>query len=258
MCLLQAQQLTKIYGHHLSLKKALVNVSLQVAEGDFLGIMGPSGAGKSTLLNLLSTIDTPTSGKVLVAGQEITHLKGQKLAAFRRQQLGFIFQDFNLLSALTVRENIILPLTVNHRPVAQIQTALTPVAKVLGLTPLLEYYPDELSIGQRQRVASARALIGQPKLLFADEPTGSLDSRSATEFLQYLQTINTQAKTTIIMVTHDAFTASFCKRMLFLKDGQIFSEIVRQGDRQAFFDRIIDMQATIGGGGKTNALQFGD
>lgn len=258
MYLLQAQQLTKIYGHHMSLKKALINVSLQVAEGDFLGIMGPSGAGKSTLLNLLSTIDTPTSGKILVSGQDIMHLKGHRLADFRQQQLGFIFQDFNLLDALTVRENIILPLTVKKMPVSKIEVTLKPVAKVLGLTPLLEHYPSELSIGQRQRVASARALIDQPKLLFADEPTGSLDSRSATEFLQYLQMINTQVQTTVIMVTHDAFTASFCKRILFIKDGQIFSQIGRQGDRQNFFERIIDMQATIGGGGKTNALQFGD
>lgn len=258
MHILEAQQLTKIYGHHLSLKRALVDVSLKVEQGEFLGIMGPSGAGKSTLLNLLSTIDTPTSGRVLMDNQDITHLKGRALADFRRNQLGFIFQDFNLLDALKVRENIVLPLAVNRLPVEQLQLALEHVASVLGLTKLLDYYPSELSMGQRQRVASARTLIVKPQLLFADEPTGSLDSHSATEFLQYLQTINCKEKMTIIMVTHDAFTASFCKRILFIKDGQIFSEIIRQGDRQAFFDRIIDMQATIGGGGKTNALRFSD
>ncbi|MFD1672458.1 ABC transporter ATP-binding protein [Agrilactobacillus yilanensis] len=258
MHILEAQQLTKIYGHHLSLKKALTNVSLSVEQGEFLGIMGPSGAGKSTLLNLLSTIDTPTSGRVMMDGRDITHLKGHALAEFRRRQLGFIFQDFNLLDALKVRENIVLPLAVNRLPVDQLQGALTHVASVLGLSELLDYYPSELSVGQRQRVASARTLIVKPQLLFADEPTGSLDSQSATEFLQYLQTINGQEKMTIIMVTHDAFTASFCKRILFIKDGQIFSEIIRQGDRQEFFDRIIDMQATIGGGGKTNALRSGD
>lgn len=258
MPILQATQLTKIYGHHLSMTKALNNVTLSVAAGDFLGIMGPSGAGKSTLLNLMATIDTPTSGQVTIDGQDLSHLKGKALADFRRNQLGFIFQDFNLLTALSVRENIQLPLALNRMPAAKIQSALQQVTTILGLSDFLDYYPEELSVGQRQRVASARALIVQPKILFADEPTGSLDSRAATELLQYLQTLNQKEKTTVIMVTHDAFTASFCKRILFIRDGAIFSEIVRLGERQAFFDQIMDMQATIGGGGKTNALRFSD
>ncbi|MCH4171291.1 MAG: ABC transporter ATP-binding protein [Lactobacillus sp.] len=255
--ILTATHLSKIYGTTLNLTKALQNVSLNVGTGEFLGIMGPSGAGKSTLLNILSTLDQPTSGQVWIGDQDISQLRGQQLASFRRKELGFIFQDFNLLEALTVEENIILPLTFNKTPARQVSAELNRVTKVLNLTQLLQRYPAELSVGQRQRVAAARALVVKPKILFADEPTGSLDSYSATELLQYLQLLNQSSQMAIVMVTHDAFTASFCKRILFIKDGQIFSEIVRKNDRQEFFDRIIDMQATIGGGGKTNALQSG-
>ncbi|WP_416353863.1 ABC transporter ATP-binding protein [Agrilactobacillus fermenti] len=264
MGILNAQHLIKVFGHRLSLTKALNDFSLEVQAGEFVGIMGPSGAGKSTLLNVISTIDRPTSGMVTLLGQDLRKLKGKQLAQFRREKLGFIFQDFNLVDALTVKENIALPLSLNHQPPAQIKQRVQAVSQILGLQELLTYYPLELSVGQRQRIAAARALVTEPAILFADEPTGSLDSRAATDFLQHLQRINQgqisdtahiSTPTTIIMVTHDAFTASFCKRILFIKDGSLFAELIRSSDRQTFFDQIIDMQATIGGGGRMNARQ---
>lgn len=252
MPLIDVQDVHKVYGRRLSLVTAVAGITLQVEPGEFVGIMGPSGAGKSTLLNLMSTIDRPTSGQIYLAGQNVTYLKDHALAKFRREQLGFIFQDFNLLSALTVRENVVLPLTLVGRSVPEIEKALEQTAAILGLDTLLDRYPDEISIGQKQRVACGRAIIDRPSLLFADEPTGSLDSKAATELLRYLTTINQQIATTIVLVTHDAFTASYCKRILFIKDGALFAEIVRHGSRQAFFQQVIDMQATIGGGGSAN------
>ncbi|MFC6170197.1 ABC transporter ATP-binding protein [Loigolactobacillus jiayinensis] len=252
MPLIDVHDVHKVYGHRLSLVTAVAGISLAVAQGEFVGIMGPSGAGKTTLLNMMATIDRPTSGQIKIAGKDVTYLSERVLAKFRREQLGFIFQDFNLLAALTVRENIILPLTLAGLKVPVIEEALQKTVHLLGLTAILARYPDEISIGQKQRVACGRAIINQPQLLFADEPTGSLDSQAATELLRYLTTINQQLGTTIVLVTHDAFTASYCKRILFIKDGAIFSEIVRQGSRQAFFQQVIDMQATIGGGGNAN------
>lgn len=250
MALIEARNLRKLYGRGGNLVTALGGLSLTIDAGEFVGIMGPSGAGKSTLLNLLATLDQPTSGEVLINQENLTYLSKAALAKFRRQQLGFIFQDFNLLPGLTVEENIVLPLTLAHAPLAQIRTACEKVSRILGLTELLTATPDEISLGQQQRVACARAMVIQPQLLFADEPTGSLDSQAATELLQYLTAINQQEKTTILLVTHDAFTASFCQRIIFIKDGTLFAELRRQNTREAFFQQVIDMQATIGGGQK--------
>ncbi|ERL66153.1 ABC transporter ATP-binding protein [Schleiferilactobacillus shenzhenensis] len=249
MALVTVQGLTKIFGHRLHPVRALNGLTFSVEKGEFVGIMGPSGAGKTTLLSIISTIDVPTNGTVTVAGTEVTHLRGDKLARFRRANLGYVFQDFNLLTGMTVRENILLPLTIGKHAVANAQERLNAVLSVTGLTNLAQRYPEELSIGQQQRVAVARALITEPALVFADEPTGALDSKAATELLRYLTTINQEWHTTIMMATHDAFTASYCSRVIFIKDGMLFAEIRRSGERQAFFDAIIDMQATIGGGG---------
>lgn len=248
MRMVEVKQVSKNFGARATLVRALNNLSFKIDRGEFVGIMGPSGAGKTTLLNIVSTIDQPTTGQVFLAGQEITHLSESELASFRRDQIGFIFQDFNLLTALTVRENIIFPLTLTKLPASEIEARLAYFSDQLALTTLLNRYPNELSIGQKQRVSAARALMTKPQVLFADEPTGSLDSKSATELLQYLATINLEDETTIMMVTHDAFTASYCNRILFIKDGAFFSEVVRSGTRQKFFNQIIDMQAAIGGG----------
>lgn len=254
MAVVSVQNISKIYGHRLNVVNALNNISFEIEPGEFVGIMGPSGAGKTTLLNMIATIDQPTHGQVLIKDQVVTKMREAKLANFRRHDLGFIFQDFNLLGSLTIRENILLPLALDKLSVPVIESRLERISRILGISGLLDRYPDEVSIGQRQRVACGRAMITNPALLLADEPTGSLDSKSATELLLYLTEINRQEKTTILLVTHDAFTASYCRRILFIKDGSLFAEIVRSGDRQQFFNQIIDMQATIGGGGRFNAV----
>ena len=210
--------------------------------------MGPSGAGKTTLLNMLATIDQPTLGTITIGNQEITRMKEKALSDFRRKQLGFIFQDFNLMNSLNVKDNILLPLALDRVPVKEMEERLHHVTKILGIDNRLMSYPVDLSVGQKQRVAAARAIITNPQLILADEPTGSLDSKSATELLHYLTRLNEVEKATIMMVTHDAFTASYCHRILFIKDGAIFSEIVRQGSRKEFFQKVIDMQAALGGG----------
>ena len=210
--------------------------------------MGPSGAGKTTLLNMLATIDQPTLGTITIGNQEITRMKEKDLSDFRRKQLGFIFQDFNLMNSLNVKDNILLPLALDRVPVKEMEERLHHVTKILGIDNRLMSYPVDLSVGQKQRVAAARAMITNPQLILADEPTGSLDSKSATELLHYLTRLNEVEKATIMMVTHDAFTASYCHRILFIKDGAIFSEIVRQGSRKEFFQKVIDMQAALGGG----------
>ncbi|WP_125702847.1 ABC transporter ATP-binding protein [Lacticaseibacillus daqingensis] len=250
MRLVQVEHLSKIYGHRLNRVAALNDLSFHVDAGEFVGIMGPSGAGKSTLLNLIATLDTPTMGDVWVAGESLSHLSEAAAARYRRETLGFIFQTFNLLPDLTVADNITLPLTfVPPRP-KDLAARLQSVATLLGLNNLLTRYPDQLSLGQRQRVTAARAVITQPKLILADEPTGSLDSMAATELLQYLTKLNLEADVTLMMVTHDAFTASFCNRIIFIRDGAYFAEVTRHGSRQAFFNSIIDMEATINGGGR--------
>lgn len=253
MGIITISQIFKKYGNLINSTKALDNISIEIEAGEFVGIMGPSGAGKTTLLNVISSALKPDSGIVNVNGKVITSMKERQVAKFRKENLGFIFQDFNLLESLTVEENIILPLTFSKVKKAEIHNRLLHVNKVLGLGQLNNRRIDELSGGQKQLVAAARAIINQPQVIFADEPTGSLDSKSATQLLNYLEKINQQEQTTILMATHDAFTASYCKRIIFIKDGKIFSELVSNNNRKEFFDKIINMQRTIGGGEFFNA-----
>lgn len=245
MAFLQIQHLTKRYGEQLAV---LNDFSLDINANEFVGVMGPSGAGKSTLLNIIATLKKPTSGTVLVAGQPVTKWSDAKAANFRRTQLGIIVQTFNLLPELTIADNLALPLTMLPPYPKNLNLRVDQVADQFSLRSLLAQYPKQLSVGQQQRVAAARAVITNPPLILADEPTGSLDSHAATSFLQHLDKLHQQANTTIMMVTHDAFTASFCDRIVFIKDGQLFAEVTRHSDRQTFFEQIIDMAATIGGG----------
>lgn len=246
--LMEVKGLTKIYGSKLNPTPVLANISFGIAQGEFIGIMGPSGAGKTTLLNLLATIDRPTTGQVLISGTDITKLKERQLSEFRKEKLGFIFQDFNLMDSLNVGDNILLPLALGNYYGPQLQERLAQVTQILGIHHLLKKMPVEISIGQKQRVAAARALITNPEIIFADEPTGSLDSKAATELLQYLTKMNQELATTILMVTHDAFAASYCQRILFIKDGAIYGELDRSGSRRAFFNKIMEMQTALGGG----------
>ncbi|MGR3741486.1 ABC transporter ATP-binding protein [Companilactobacillus sp. DQM5] len=253
MNIITVSQISKKYGNLLNSTKALNGVSFNIEKGDFVGIMGPSGSGKTTLLNIISSAMKPDVGEIIIDGKELTRMKENEVANFRKNHLGFIFQDFNLLESLTVEENIILPLTFSKFKKVEITKRLQYINKILGLTPLNKRRIDELSGGQKQLVACARAIINKPEVLFADEPTGSLDSKSATQLLNYLEKINTQEQTTILMATHDAFTASYCKRIIFIKDGKIFAKINTNGDRKEFFEKIINMQRTIGGGDFFNA-----
>lgn len=248
MAFIEVDHVKKIYGMKFNRSTAIDNISFVIDPGEFVGIMGPSGAGKTTLLNIMSTIDKPTFGHIKIDNQDVTQYDEKKLSEFRRQKLGFVFQDFNLLNSLTIRENIILPLALDKLNVKTIEEKLANIANVLNLKSILERFPNEVSIGQQQRAAVGRAIITEPKMLFADEPTGSLDSKAATELLQYLTDVNEKQKMTLMMVTHDAFTASYCKRIIFIKDGHVFAEIRRDGQRKDFFQKIIDMQAAIGGG----------
>ncbi|MDQ0155777.1 ABC transporter ATP-binding protein [Robertmurraya andreesenii] len=252
---LEAANIKKVFGAKGNLYTALDGIELEVFKGEFVGIMGPSGAGKSTLLNVLSTIDAPTSGKITIDGQNILTLKEEDLADFRRDQLGFIFQDYNLIDTLTVKENIILPLSLANVPPYEIEKRVERVAKSLGIENILPSYPSNISGGQKQRTATARAIITNPSLIFADEPTGALDSKSAYMLLGILAELNKQERATILMVTHDAYAASFSSRVLFIKDGSIFTEI-RKGDnsRKQFFGQIIDILATLGGGGHHDVI----
>lgn len=249
MFVLEAKGLTKVYGSRGAVTtRALENVSLEVAKGEFVGIMGPSGSGKSTLLNLLATIDQPTAGTIKLDGREVATLQGRELALFRRRRLGFVFQDFNLLDSLTIGENIALPLVLDQKPVDQIKERLQTIAERLGIDSILAKYPYEVSGGQQQRAAAARAVVHDPAIVLADEPTGNLDSRSARDLMETLTRMNEQNQVTIAMVTHDAFAASYCQRILFIRDGRLFSEIHRGESRQAFFQQILDLLSMIGGG----------
>ncbi|MDT2827310.1 ABC transporter ATP-binding protein [Enterococcus viikkiensis] len=251
--IIDVQHLSKSYGTRNNKVTVLNDLNFSVEKGEFVGIMGPSGAGKTTLMNILSTILLPTMGSVKIDDADITQMRENRLTDFRRKNLGFIFQEFNLIDSLSVRDNIILPLAVSKLSYEEIAKRVDHLAKILNIDGILERFPEELSTGQRQRTAAARALITRPMILFADEPTGSLDSKAATEFLNYLDEVNLHEETTILMVTHDPYTASYCNRVLFIKDGRFFSEIVRRSTRKDFFEKVIDMQATIGGGGKANA-----
>lgn len=246
--ILEIQKIEKYYGNKSSLTKAINNISFSVEKGEFVAIMGASGSGKTTLLNCISTIDKVTSGHIFVAGEDITKLKGNKLNQFRREELGFIFQDFNLLDTLTAYENIALALSIQNVGATEIDERITRVAKELNIKDILKKYPYQMSGGQKQRVASARAIITNPKLILADEPTGALDSKSSKMLLERFNYLNQELTATILMVTHDAFTASYASRVIFIKDGKIFNEINRGNDtRKEFFDKIIDVVTLLGG-----------
>ena len=245
---LEVKNIEKYYGNKGNLTKAIDNISFNIAKGEFVGIMGASGSGKSTLLNCISTIDRVTSGNIKVNGEEITKLKGNKLNKFRREELGFIFQDFNLLDTLSCYENIALALTIQKVPAKEIQKRVNDVAEKLGITEILKKYPYQVSGGQKQRVASARAIITNPKLILADEPTGALDSKAARMLLENFEYLNKVMNATILMVTHDAFTASYANRILFIKDGKVFNELVKGNDtRKQFFEKIIEVVTLLGG-----------
>ncbi|MBU3091465.1 ABC transporter ATP-binding protein [Clostridium sp. CF011] len=246
--ILKVQDIEKVYGNKGKVTHALNGVSFEVNKGEFLGIMGSSGSGKSTLLNCISTIDTITSGHVYVDEEDITLLSGSKLSKFRRAKLGFMFQDYNLLDTLTAYENISLALSINHCPVNKMKKEIDNVALALNIEKVLNKYPYEMSGGQQQRVAAARAIVSHPSLLLADEPTGALDSKSAKMLLKSLEDLNRNQETTILMVTHDAYNASFCKRIIFIKDGKIFNELNKgSNDRKTFFNSIMEIVSVLGG-----------
>ena len=252
--ILKLSKVEKYYGNKSSLTKAIDNLSFDVSKGEFVAIMGASGSGKTTLLNCISTIDKVTSGHIFVAGKDVTKLKGNNLNKFRREELGFIFQDFNLLDTLTAYENIALALSIQNVSAKEIDTRIKKVAKELDITNILNKYPYQMSGGQKQRVACARAIITGPKLLLADEPTGALDSKSSKMLLEKFDYLNKEILATILMVTHDAFTASYATRVIFIKDGKIFNEIHKgENSRKEFFDKIIDV-VTLLGGDLNNAL----
>ena len=245
---LEVKNIEKYYGNKSNLTKAIDNISFTIEKGEFVGIMGASGSGKTTLLNCISTIDRVTAGKIIINNQDITRLKGNNLNKFRREELGFIFQDFNLLDTLTAYENIALALTIQKVKPKEIEERVQEIAKKLEITDILNKYPYELSGGQKQRVASARAIITNPKLVLADEPTGALDSKSARQLLESFENLNQKLSATILMVTHDSFTASYASRILFIKDGKIFNELIKgESTRKEFFEKIIEVQTLLGG-----------
>ena len=252
--ILSVRQIEKVYGNRDSVTRAINDISFDVAPGEFVGIMGPSGSGKTTLLNCVATIDTVTSGHILVDGRDITGLRSRALAKFRRDDLGFIFQDSNLLDTLTGFENIALALTVKGESTASIKPRVQAIARTLGVDEVLGKYPYQMSGGQKQRIAAARAMVAVPKLVLADEPTGALDSRSATVMLETLSMMNADLHATIMMVTHDSFSASYCNRIVFIKDGGLYGELRRNGtERSAFYRRIVDVVSSMGGAGEDDA-----
>lgn len=245
---LRLDNIKKYYGSKGNVTKALNGISMKVSEGEFVAIMGASGSGKTTLLNCVSTIDEVTSGNIFVGETDITLLKEEDLAKFRKDNLGFIFQDFNLLDTLTIEENIALSLVIAGASYASVNKRVKEIALKLGIGDILKKFPYEVSGGQKQRCACARALINNPKLILADEPTGALDSKSSRMLLETMSAMNTELNATILMVTHDSFSASFCERVLFLKDGRIFNEIIKADkSRKVFFNEILDVLTLLGG-----------
>ncbi len=246
--ILEVKDIEKYFGNKGNVTKAIDHISFEVKQGEFVGIMGPSGSGKTTLLNCISTIDHVTTGQIQINGQDITKLKAGKLEKFRRDELGFIFQDFNLLDTLTAFENIAIALTIQGCKPGDITNRVNEVAEKLEIREVLNKFPYQMSGGQRQRVASARAIVTNPSLILADEPTGALDSKSARLLLDSIEKLNRDMQATILMVTHDAFTASYAHRILFIKDGEIFNELLRGNDtRKEFFNRIIEVVTLLGG-----------
>lgn len=246
MEILNIKNLKKIYGKKI-MSSALNDISFSIEEGEFLGIMGPSGSGKTTLLNLISTIDKPTCGSISLKNNNILNLKGDELALFRRRELGFVFQDFNLIDTLTIGENIVLPLTLDNVGLDEQENKLKKVSNILGIDDLLNKRTYEISGGQMQRTAIARALINNPTIVLADEPTGNLDSKSAKDVMEHLEKINKEEKVTTMMVTHDPVAASYCNRILFIKDGVIYNEIYKGDSRNQFYAEIMDVLSMLGG-----------
>jgi putative ABC transport system ATP-binding protein len=241
---IRTKNLSKNYGKTTVLK----NIDLIVSLGEFTAIMGPSGSGKSTLMNVLSTIDQFTGGEVWLEEQSLLDLNKKALRKFRQEHMGFIFQDYNLLDTLNVKENILLPLSLRNVSSKEMEERLSPIIKALNIEDILHKYPNEISGGQKQRAASARAIITNPAIVFADEPTGALDSRSATQLLEQLVNLNESFQTTILMVSHDPYAASYCKRVIFLRDGKIVNELYKgDQDQKTFYDRILDTQSLMGG-----------
>lgn len=246
---LKLEHIQKYYGSKGNVTKAIQDISFSVQEGEFVGIMGASGSGKTTLLNCISTIDTVSAGHIYLNGTDVTEITEKQIARFRRENLGFVFQDFNLLDTLTISENIALALTINRVPAGEIDGRVREIAGKLNITNILDKYPYQVSGGQKQRCACARAIINQPKLILADEPTGALDSHSSQMLLSAIQSINETLGATILMVTHDAFSASYANRILFLRDGTIFTEIFKgSNSRRTFFEKILDVLTMTGGG----------
>ncbi|SFI08219.1 MULTISPECIES: ABC transporter ATP-binding protein [unclassified Bacillus (in: firmicutes)] len=249
MRVLECRRVTKVYDAFKGAQaiKALNDISFKIEDGEFLGVMGPSGSGKTTLLNILAGIDKATAGEIFIDGKNILTMKKDDMAIFRRNHMGFIFQDFNLLDSLTVKENIGFPLTLDRIKPKIIEEKVNGLIEYLGLKKVENSYPYNISGGQKQRVAQARALIKDPKIILGDEPTGNLDSKSSTNIMESFKKINEERKSTIVMVTHDPFAASFCQRIIFIKDGIIKLEINSNGNRKEFFDKIIEAQLIIGG-----------
>jgi putative ABC transport system ATP-binding protein len=249
MVILDAKNIVKIYGgsSEEGSTTALDGVSLSIKEGEFMAIMGPSGSGKTTLLNVLSGIDQLSSGEILIAGEEISKMTGDQLALFRRKQLGFVFQEFNLLDSLTVKENIMLPMVLEKKKGADMEEKLQTLANLFEIDTILGKYPYHISGGQQQRTAVSRALVNEPSILFADEPTGNLDSKSSAVIMECFEKIVNELSTTVLLVTHDVFAASYCQKVVFIKDGRIHSTIVKKGSRKEFLNQIMDHLAVLGG-----------
>lgn len=246
--MLQVKNVSKVYEGKVPYR-ALTDINLTVDKGEFVGVMGPSGSGKTTLLNLIATIDEPTTGEVFIEGKNPHQLPKHKLALFRRRELGFIFQDFNLLHTLTVEENIVLPLTLDHKRVKEMKEKALQIAETLGIKDILKKRTYEISGGQAQRTAVARAMIHDPKLVLADEPTGNLDSKASKDVMKLLTLLNKTKKTTMLLVTHDAQAASYCDRVVFIRDGRLYTEIHQGESRKIFFQKIIDTLSLMGGNG---------
>jgi len=244
--MLNVKQVSKVYEGKMAYR-ALTDINLTIEDGEFVGIMGPSGSGKTTLLNLIATIDEPTTGEILINGKNPHSLKKEELAKFRRRELGFVFQEFNLLHTLTVEENIVLPLTLDGKKVKEMKDKAYAIAEKIGITEIMNKRTYEISGGQAQRAAVARAMIHTPKLLLADEPTGNLDSKSSKDVMEMLESINKKEQATMMLVTHDPQAASYCNRVVFIRDGKFYSEIHRGDNRQSFFQRIIDTLSLMGG-----------
>lgn len=246
--ILEASKIYKSYGNKFNRQEVLKGIDLQVDKGEFVGIMGPSGSGKTTLLNVLSSIDKVSLGSIKIEGKTFTEMKEKELAEFRKRHLGFIFQDYNLLDTLTVKENVLLPLSIQNVPKKEADAKFKRIATDLGIFELKDKYPNEISGGQKQRTSAARAFIHDPGIIFADEPTGALDSKSASDLLNKLSELNRKIQSTIVMVTHDPVAASFCSRVVFIKDGQIYTQLIKgEETRQDFFNGIMRTQGVLGG-----------